>query len=333
MPELRKDPVVGRWVIIAAERAQRPNDFNPSVPAARSGPCAFCEGHEDATPPEILAVRPPGGPPNGRGWKARVVPNKFPALRIEGDLAKRGHGPYDAMNGIGAHEVVIEGPQHFTNLTELPVSGIRNVLWLCRERLSDLKRDTRFASAIVFKNHGAAAGATMEHSHSQIIAMPIVPLLVAEEMRGAKRHWEYHDRCLFCDIVDNERQMKERLVIDDPEFVALEPFASRFAFETWILPRRHSERFEEIPDVRLGELAQILRGTLRRIESALSQPAYNLVIHTTPFDTKEAPWYHWHIEIIPRVTKVAGFEWGSGFYINTVPPEEAARYLREVGEA
>lgn len=333
MPELRKDPVVGRWVIVASERAQRPNDYRAASVLPRGGPCAFCEGHESATPHEILAVRPKGGPPNSKGWLARVVPNKFPALRIEGTLDKRGHGLYDLMNGVGAHEVVIEAPQHLLSITELPVAGIRNALWLFRERLADLKRDQRFAYAMIFKNQGEAAGASMEHAHSQIIVTPIVPLLVEEEMRGAKRYHEFRDRCIFCDIVEQEIRLQERLVIEDRNFVAIEPFASRFAFETWILPRPHMGRFEDTPDELLGELAQILRATLRRLESALAGPAYNMVFHTTPFSTPHAPWYHWHIEIIPRVTRVAGFEWGSGFYINTVPPEDAAKFLREVQES
>jgi UDPglucose--hexose-1-phosphate uridylyltransferase len=332
MPELRKDPVVGRWVIVASERAQRPNDFKPAAPAVRSAPCAFCEGQESHTPREILAIRPKGGPRDSKGWTARVVPNKFPALRIEGELDKRGRGLYDVMNGVGAHEVVIEAPQHLLSITELPVSGVRNVLWLFRERMADLKRDQRFAYAMVFKNQGEAAGASMEHSHSQIIVTPIVPLLVEEEMRGAKKYHDFRDRCLFCDIVEQEVRVQERLVLEDKNFVAIEPFASRFAFETWILPRPHLGRFEETPDDLLGELAQVLRTTLRRIETALAGPAYNMVIHTTPFSTASAPYYHWHIEIIPRVTKVAGFEWGSGFYINSVPPEEAAKFLREVQE-
>jgi UDPglucose--hexose-1-phosphate uridylyltransferase len=332
MPELRKDPVVGRWVIIATERAQRPNEFRTTHPAPRGGPCAFCEGHEQATPGEILAIRHNGSRPNERGWSARVVPNKFPALRIEGGLDKRGSGVYDAMNGVGAHEVVIEGPRHLTNFTELSPAEIRDVLWLYRERLADLKRDQRFAYALIFKNQGASAGASMEHAHSQIIVTPIVPLLVEEEMRGAKKFHDYRDRCLFCDIVEQETRSGERLVLDDPDFVAVEAFASRFAFETWILPRRHMERFEDTPDTQLVSLARVLRTTLRRIERALASPAYNLVVHTTPFNTPHAPWYHWHVEIIPRVTRIAGFEWGTGFYINSVPPEEAAKFLREVAE-
>lgn len=333
MPELRKDPVAGRWVIVASERAKRPMDFRAATAGPRGGPCAFCEGQEAGTPNEIVAIRQGGSPPNTRGWSARVVPNKFPALMVEGDLDRRGSGIYDLMNGVGAHEVIIEGPQHFTNVTELSVGAIRNVLWLYRERLADLKRDRRFVYGLIFKNQGAAAGASMEHSHSQIIVTPIVPLLVQDELRGSKRFFEYRDRCIFCDMVEQEIRTGERLVIDDPNFVALEPFASRFAFETWILPKRHLVRFEELADSALGDLAQILRETLRRLERALDNPPYNMVLHTTPFDMGDVPYYHWHFEIIPRITGVAGFEWGSGFYINAVPPESAAQFLREVRES
>src|SRR2546425_10383339 len=182
MPELRKDPVVGRWVIIATERARRPSDFvtGPVRPRASAG--AFCEGHEQQTPPEILAGRPPDGRPNGPGWSVRVVPNKFPALRIEGELEPSGEGPYDRMNGVGAHEVVIESPEHTASLATMPVADVTEVLLAFRERMLDLKKDGRFEYILVFKNHGEAAGASLEHPHSQLIATPITPIMVTEEL-------------------------------------------------------------------------------------------------------------------------------------------------------
>jgi len=331
MPELRKDPIIGRWVIISTERAARPGDFKGEAPEPSATFCPFDEGNEDKTPPEIIAYRAPGTKPNTPGWRLRVVPNKFPALRIEGDLEKRGVGVYDRMNGVGAHEVIIEVPRHVLTLTALSVEEIQDVLWAYRDRLADLKRDTRFTYGMVFKNVGRTAGASLEHTHSQLIVLPTVPRTVADEMRGARAYYDYRERrCIFCDIISQELDTGDRVVLDGADFVAFEPYAARFPFETWILPKRHMAHYEDIARLGTAELARCLRTTLMKIEKALNMPAYNYIIHTTPFDMGEAPHYHWHIEVIPRLTRVAGFEWGTGFYINPVPPEDAARFLRDV---
>ena len=328
MPELRKDPIIGRWVIIAAERGKRPSDFK-TEPAEPSGAfCPFCAGHEDKTPPEIMAYREPGTQRDKPGWRLRVVPNKFPALQIEGHLDKRGVGVYDRMNGIGAHEVIIETPEHHLNITELPTAHIEHVLWAYRDRLTDLKQDRRFTYAMVFKNVGVVAGASLEHTHSQIIVLPTVPRTVNDEMRGAKTFYGYRGRCIFCDIVHQELEAGDRVVMEGEEFVAFEPYAARFPFETWILPKRHASHFEDIEKRSVSELAYCLKTTLQKLQKALNGPAYNYIMHTTPFDLGAIDHYHWHIEIIPRLTKVAGFEWGTGFYINPVPPEKAAEFLR-----
>lgn len=331
MPELRKDPIVGRWVIIATERAMRPNDFKGDSQAqAHPGLCPFCQGQEDKTPPEIVAYRDRGSGANKPGWRVRVVPNKFPALKVEGDLNKRGEGIYDMMAGIGAHEVIIETPKHCLSLTELADEHVREVLWVYRDRLVDLKKDNRLVHGMIFKNVGAAAGASLEHTHSQLIVTPTVPISVWEEMTGALEFFNYRGRCIFCDMIHQELGTTRRIVLDTPHFTALCPFASRFPFETWILPKVHSSHFENIPKPGVDDLATVLRSVLTKLENALDTPAYNYIIHTTPFNQPELPHYHWHIEIIPRLTKVAGFEWGSGFYINPVPPEDAAAFLREI---
>jgi UDPglucose--hexose-1-phosphate uridylyltransferase len=329
MPELRKDPVIGRWVIIATERGKRPTDFTSEpVEPSPSSFCPFCEGNEDKTPPEIMAYRNPGTGPNKPGWRLRVVPNKFPALQIEGTLDKRGEGIYDRMHGIGAHEVIIETPEHHLSITELPTEHIQNVLWAYRDRLADLKRDTRFIYGMLFKNVGKPAGASLDHTHSQIIVLPTVPRTVADEMRGGKTFFDYRGRCIFCDMIRQELDAGTRVVLDGEEFVAFEPYAARFPFETWILPKRHASHYENLQRLVVEELAYCLKTTLLKIEKALNMPAYNYIIHTTPFEHPEIEHYHWHIEIIPRLTKVAGFEWGTGFYINPVPPESAAEFLR-----
>jgi UDPglucose--hexose-1-phosphate uridylyltransferase len=331
MPELRKDPIVGRWVIIAHERAKRPHDFKGEVEnTVEGGLCPFCEGNEDKTPPEIIAYRERGTRPNGPGWRIRVVPNKFPALQIEGNLNKRGDGIYDKMAGIGAHEVIIESPRHEVSMSALSEDNIREVLWVYRDRLVDLKKDSRLVHGMLFKNVGAAGGASIEHTHSQLIVTPIIPISVWEEMTGALEFFNYRGRCIYCDMVLQEQTNEKRIVLDTSHFTAFCPYASRFPFEIWILPKTHSSHFENIPKPAVDDLGSVLRQILTKLETALDSPAYNFIIHTAPFDHQELPHYHWHIEIIPRLTKVAGFEWGSGFYINSVPPEDAASFLREV---
>lgn len=330
MPELRKDPIVGRWVIIAPDRAKRPEDFSQEFKLRHDGFCPFCQGNEDATPPEIFASREPGTHPNRPGWRTRVVPNRFPALQVEGGLEKQGEGLYDLMNGLGAHEVIIECPGHETSLARLPVETVREVLWVYRERLTDLKKDPRLVYGLIFKNKGAPAGASLDHCHAQLIVTPVVPVAVMEEMAGALEFYNYRDRCIFCDIIQQELAGGDRVVMDTPGFVVFCPFAARFPFETWILPKQHSSQYENIPRQGVKELGTVLRQTLGRLELALDDPPYNYVIHTAPLNAGELAHYHWHIEIFPRLTRVAGFEWGSGFYINPVPPEEAAAFLREI---
>jgi UDPglucose--hexose-1-phosphate uridylyltransferase len=331
MTELRKDPIVGRWVIISTERAKRPQEFAQEPSARRGGVCPLCPGSERMTPPEILAYRE-GGNANDPNWTLRVVSNKFPALRIEGELGKAADGIYDRMNGIGAHEVVIETERHDIDLFDLSERRFQDVLWSFRDRLLDLKRDRRFKSVIIFKNHGAAAGASLSHSHSQLIALPVVPKRVIEELTGCREYYRFRDRCLFCDIVVQEMEQKSRIVEETGEFLAFAPYAPRFPFETWIVPKRHQCAYEMIEEGQARGLAAVFRRTLRRLNLALENPPFNFIIHSAPFQEGAAEFYHWHVEIMPKVTKVAGFEWGSGFYINPIPPEESAKYMRELPE-
>ena len=330
MPELRKDPVTGRWVIIASGRRKRPSDFRRERAVARSDRhCPFCAGREELTPPEVFAYRQNGSAPNSPGWDLRVVPNKFPALEVEGGLDREGEGIFDRMNGIGAHEVIIETPDHQKTLASMSEGEIERVLWAFRERVLDLKQDFRFRYILIFKNHGAPAGATLEHPHSQLIALPIVPDFVRAEIEGARRHFEAKERCVFCDIVRQEIATGQRIVIENADTVALAPYAPRFPFETWILPRRHGARFEEAPRPEYESLARLLKALLLRMNRVLESPSYNLVVHSSPLSEETPAYYHWHLELMPKLTKVAGFEWGSGFYINPTSPEEAARALRD----
>jgi len=329
MPELRKDPVTGRWVIIATDRARRPSDFRREPVRIHGLPvCPFCPGQEQKTPPEILAYRN-GSPANSPGWSLRVVPNKFPALRVEENLDRTGEGLYDKMNGVGAHEVIIESPDHQSTLAALPEKQIEELFWAFRDRILDLRNDRRFRYILVFKNHGEAAGASLEHTHSQLIAMPVVPKFVQEEIDGARRYYEFKERCIFCDILRQEAAVGERIILETDSFAVIAPYAPRFPFETWILPRRHGSHFESAEPPEVQDLARVVRLLLRKIDKVLESPAYNFVLHSAPVQEGSMTYYHWHMEVIPKLSKVAGFEWGTGFYINPTSPEESARYLRE----
>jgi UDPglucose--hexose-1-phosphate uridylyltransferase len=329
MPELRRDPVVGRWVIISTERARRPTDFSRSPAERGEGPCAFCSGHEARTPDEVWALRPTPSAPNSPGWRVRVVPNRFPALRIEGQLDPSGEGLYDRINGVGAHEVIIEAPEHQARLEELPLSHLAGVFRAYRERIVDLAGDPRIEYVMVFKNQGQPARGSMEHTHSQLIATPIVPIMVSEELAGGLQHFRIKHRCIWCDIVRQECRGGDRLVLEQDGFVALAPFASRFPFEMWILPAEHHSAYEETPAGEFLSLATVVADVLRRMSRTLGDCPYNLMLHNAPLRAGRLGHFHWHLELIPMLTKVAGFEWGTGFFINPTPPEEAARYLRE----
>ncbi|MBM3726750.1 MAG: galactose-1-phosphate uridylyltransferase [Acidobacteria bacterium] len=331
MPELRKDPVTGRWVIIATDRARLPGDFVRQPVVEKPGRfCPFCSGNELKTPPEVLAYRDKGAA-NEPGWTLRVIPNKFPALRVEGHITRQGEGLYDRMTGIGAHEVVIETPSHTISMSGLPEKHIENVFWAFRDRINDLKRDSRLRYIVVFKNHGELAGSSIEHSHSQLIALPVVPKQVIEEMDGARRYFDFKERCIYCDIAHQESESMARVVIETEHFMAMAPYAPRYPFETWIVPHRHESHFENSTPEEMQNLAWVMRSLLRRMDKTLERPAFNFMLHTAPVQEGALQHYHWHIEVMPRLTKVAGFEWGTGFYINPTPPEEAARFLREAG--
>jgi len=333
MPELRKDPVVGRWVIISTDRALRPSDFAPESVQLKTTHCVFCEGNEDKTPPEILVARAPGRPENGPGWTYRVVSNKFPALRIEGELEPEAEGLFDRMNGVGAHEVIIETPDHRASLATMPLDAVADVLLAYRERVRDLKKDSRFEYVLVFKNHGEAAGASLEHPHSQLIATPITPIMVTEELLGSARYFERKERCVWCDILRQERRDRRRAILERDGFSVIMPFAPRFPFESWLLPSRHRSAFEECELDDLRALGRVLQEYLRRLNAVLGDPPYNFMLHTAPLREPALAHFHWHLEIIPKLTRVAGFEWGSGFFINSVRPEDAAAALREVADS
>lgn len=330
MPELRRDPVIGRWVIISTERAKRPSELVVERSKSRGGFCPLCPGNESKTPPEVFALREQNTKPDTPGWKLRVVPNKFPALVTEGELNKRGEGIYDKMSGLGGHEVIIETPDHKANASTLSSDDFKNILLSYKQRIMELRKNNLFRYVLVFKNYGEAAGASLEHPHSQLIALPVVPKRAMEELEFAKSYYSYKDRCVFCDIIDQERSDRRRVVAENDGFLAIEPFAPRFPFETCVLPKKHISSFEDTDDSMFELMAEMLSLVLRKINKALGFPPYNYMLHSSPFNRNDNEFYHWHFEIIPRVSRIAGFEWGTGFYINPTPPEQAAEYLRDV---
>lgn len=328
MPEIRKDPITDHWVIIATERAKRPSDLKVPAEQRRGGPCVFCPGEEAKTPPEVLAYREEGTARDTPGWRVRVFPNKFPALQPDAERELMEQGLYTAMSGKGAHEVIVETPEHDKSLEDLSAEEVFDVLRAWRDRYLALSKDPDHRYVLIFKNAGSAAGASLEHSHCQIIATPLVPVRIREEIEGAKAHFQKTGKCIYCEILMREAQEEVREVLESEHFYAFSPYASSFPFETWIVPKRHDPDFGTITDPELKDMAHVLSRTLRALADTLGNPPYNLVLHTSPCNEEVCPQYHWHLEIVPRLTKIAGFEWGTGYYINPTPPETAASALR-----
>lgn len=340
MSELRYCPIRNRWSIIAPERKLRPLEFLVPEPDKAVAPEVdpFAIGNEDLTPPEILSLPLPGRDRSG-GWQVRVFANKFPALRVEGQVVRGGMGLNDSVSGVGAHEVIVECPEPHREMADFSVTELTLVLTAWRARIVDLRRDTRLRYVLIFKNYGAEAGASVVHAHSQLIATPIIPSVVSQELKSAREHFCRKERCLFCDLVHQELELGERVGVETESFVALEPYAAALPFETWILPKRHGHDFALTDDDELRGLAVILRDLLRRMRVLLENPPFNLVLHTAPsphprpghpddWSTIEHD-YHWHLELVPRISRRAGFEWGSGYTINPTPPEEAARHIQD----
>ncbi len=330
MPQLRKDPVLKQWVIISPERGKRPSDFKK--PAADTlddaSSCPFCEGNEHLTPKETLAFRTAGTASDGKGWWVRIVPDHNPILKPDGDSGREGIGMFDAMNSIGVHEMVIESPDHSTTIQSATLDQVREIIWAYKQRLLEIKKNPLYKHFMIVKNSGVGVS-NFSHSHSHIVATPIIPKRIEEELEGAREYFHYHDRCLFCDIVKQESKDGSRVVFEDQNFIVFCPFASRFPFEMEITPKFHRSFFELIESNQVTGLANALQTALKKLEALLPGQPYNFVIHTSPCSESYRDFYHWHIELIPKLTKVAGFEWGSGFYINPTPPEDAAKLLRE----
>lgn len=330
---LRFDVTTNDWVIYAPSRALRPDDFKHRIAApqaAANRPCPFCPGNEGLTPPEIVAVRE-GSPPNSAGWKVRVVPNKFPALRIEEEHRRNHNGNlFRSMGGCGAHEVIVESPEHRLPLALQSVEQIVLILRMMQDRYNDLMRDTRFQTIVIFKNHGPTAGTSLSHPHSQLIATPVTPRTLRNKLAIAAQHFDQTGECLYCSLLADELKEGKRVLAENAHFVAVLPFASHVPFEIWIFPRHRQSSFRWIDPSLLKPLAELLKLVLLKLHVGLADPDFNLTVHTAARGDEDAEYFMWHVEILPRLSTPAGFELGSGMSINTVLPEEAAAFLKEV---
>ena len=329
MSELRRDPSTQEWVIIANERAKRPHDLaqkDASEPTLEFDErCPFCPGHEDMTPPEVMTLALPD---SERPWDVRVVPNRYPALRPDANFGHETDGFFSYLGGAGAHEVVIDTPIHNREMSLMNDREVEAVLRVCQQRYSALKADPRVKLVIIFKNKGKVAGTSLAHPHSQIVAAPVEPPLVRRRYNVARSYYAGCGRCLYCDILERERAAGKRVLAETDHFLVFHPFASHWPFETWLLPKEHRSSFGDASPEELAELAQLLCSVLGALQEKMGDPDYNLVVHSAPTRDSMKPYYQWHVQIVPRLTTAAGFEIGSGMYINTALPEETAAFIR-----
>ncbi|HVI06986.1 MAG TPA: galactose-1-phosphate uridylyltransferase [Candidatus Binatia bacterium] len=329
MPELRQNFFTKEWVIIATERAKRPEELATHRPAQNIPPfvesCPFCRGNEGKTPPEIMRY-----PADGESWAVRVIPNKFAALSTDAQPKRSLQHLRRRIEGFGHHEVIIDTPDHSSCMALLPDAHVARILATFKDRYNTLCEDPRVNHVTIFKNHGADAGASLQHPHSQLIATPVIPSQVRHRLHEALRHYDDAGECMFCHMVEREIEDQTRIVLKSELFVAMEIFASATPFSTHIFPLRHMATFGEITAAEISDLARILRALLAKIYVGLENPDLNFTIRSGPSDYTGARHFHWYVSVIPRLTRLAGFELGSGMFINTVLPEDAAEFLRGV---
>jgi UDPglucose--hexose-1-phosphate uridylyltransferase len=330
--QLRKDPILSRWVAVLSE-SLAPADYPPLHARPAEDSCPLCAGRESETPPEITAVRTDGG-----AWRARVIPSFRPILSSEGDLGRRGYGIYDAMNSIGANEIIVEAPEHIARPEDMGAEQVKTVIELYKQRVTEIQKDERIRHVLVCKNSGSGAGSGFTHQHSEIIATPIIPLRMKIELDGAKYHYSYKERCIYCDIIDEELRVGKRVIAETERFVAFCPYAPKYPFEFWIAPKVHKCSFEDISPEEIDDLSGVLASTIKRMRTMLGEPSYNYVVHTAPNRIPRRDHrhtlgddFHWHIEVVPRLQRASGFEWGSGFYVVPTAPEDAAEFYRRDG--
>ncbi|NJK81541.1 MAG: galactose-1-phosphate uridylyltransferase [Chloroflexaceae bacterium] len=331
MPELRQNYATKEWVIIASERAKRPSSYvengvhkllTEDRPEYDPN-CPFCVGNEELD----LQVEnfPPVGP-----WKTRVVRNKYPALSGDGLPVQLSDGVHASISGVGRHEVLVEHPRHNTTLALIDPEHIQLVLETFQQRGKAMSEDPRIKQIIFFKNHGERAGASLAHPHCQIIGMPVVPDTIRRRMLAMQQHVNEQGENPIQVMLEEELQSGERLINVSEHFVAFVLYAGSSPFHSWIVPRRPQANFLDVPPAELADLAVVLRDMLRRIYYGLNDPDYNLIIRSSPLHEPNDSHFHWYIAMVPRLSRVAGFEMGSGMYINPSLPESCAAFLRDV---
>ena len=325
MSEFRKDPVINRWVIATNDRnfTPEPGSRMPDGIPERDELCPFCPGNEEKTGKEIFRAGA------GNSWSIRVIPNNTPYLKVEPSLEKKSEGIYHTISGTGANEVIIESELHNADLDSMDINHVTEIIKAYRHRMLDLKNDMRIEHVLIFKNRGPYSGSNILHLHSQLMAMPVTPGLIGQEMFFSSEYFSREGSCVYCDMIKHELESGKRVISENKEYLLIAPFASHACFEMMVLPKKHSSGFHNITDKDAFGLAEIMKDAVTRMNRALNNPSYSYVIHSAPLKDNELKHYHWHIEIMPRVKQVAGFELGSGFYINPVNPEEAAEYLKK----
>ena len=333
MSEIRENRITGEWVIIAPGRAKRGGNLRPPAERAEipafSASCPFCPGNEALSSDERYAAHG-----DDHQWVVRSVANKFSLISATGEVALAAcsgtaGGLGECVNAVGLHEVIVEGPRHNLDMAQLPVAHVQQILEAYRNRFQAFYADSRIRHVIVFKNHGLEAGASQQHPHSQIVGLPIVPGQIVDRIERTRRFFAATGRCSACAMIAQEREERRRIVAENAEFVAFIPYAALSQYHLWIFPKTHGACFSEQPMETLPALAGILRTVLATFHGLLKNPPFNLVMRSLGPPDKGAPHFHWYISIVPRVTHAAGFELGTGMYINPSEPEDSARALRE----
>ncbi len=331
MNQLRREPLLGRWVAVL-EKSLLPEEYILPSESPTGSTCMLCSGEEDAE--EIQALYDESG-----NWIAKVLRNSESVFTPEGDLGRRGVGMYDIMNSFGQTEVVIESPNHDLAPEDLGREQMRNIINIFHQRMIELEKDDRIRYVMIHKNCGIPSGDLCGHPHSLITAIPVIPKRIKEELDGAKHYYEYKERCIFCDILREEERLGERVILNTEHFFVFCPFAARFPFEFWILPRKHNCSFRDINEEEKRDLADVMTVMFRKLRKLLNNPPYNYILHTAPSRIpRRAQWhtlgedFHWHIEVMPRIRRLTGFELGSGMYILSTSPEDATKYLKEVSD-
>ncbi|MCX8150178.1 MAG: galactose-1-phosphate uridylyltransferase [Candidatus Bathyarchaeota archaeon] len=339
--ELRRDYLLERWVVIATERARRPTDLSKQrVEQGKFASCPLCPGNENMTPPAVLVYLPNSGEGNvkkdseqndfrHKNWVLRCIPNLFPAFSPPRQEADADHIMKDNTYGyaVGHHEVIIESPNHADHPANAKTQQLIQLINAYKDRLAELSTKPYVKYVQIFRNHGSDAGASLSHAHSQIIAMPFTPKILSDEMTASKTYYERHKRCVFCDLVDQETRTL-RHIMDNEHFTVFSPYASIHPMEFWVLPKRHSPNFLDLTEGEIRVFAETLKITMRALKDAVNDPPYNYGFHLA-LNRETQEYYHWHLEVYPKLTMWAGFEKSTGVYINTVPPEVASAELKK----